>query len=116
MFATDARIDLCNTLMATDRMWEATIDMLTDAVYIFGTDKRLKKINRAGAALERANRSFLIGRRCCDMLWGLDGIGCMVDRAMTNGAEVEVELDASNKAKRPLLVRVIPQTPEQQET
>jgi hypothetical protein len=27
---------------------EATIDMLTDAIYIFGMDKRLKKINRGG--------------------------------------------------------------------
>jgi PAS domain S-box-containing protein len=113
MSSTEAHIKLCNTLMAADRMWEATIDMLTDAVYIFGTDKRLKKINRAGEALERANRSFLIGRRCCDMLWGLDGASCMVDRAMGNGAELEVELDETNKAKRPLLVRVIPQTGDQ---
>lgn len=100
--------------MAADRMWEATIDMLTDAVYIFGSDKRLKKINRAGEALERANRSFLIGRRCCDMLWGLDGVSCMVDRAMSNGAEVEVELDETNKARRPLQVRVIPQKGDQE--
>ena len=33
----------------------------------------------------------------------------MVDRAMSNGAEVDVELDSSNKAHRPLQVRVIPQ-------
>lgn len=79
MSATDAHIKLCNTLMAADRMWEATIDMLTDAVYIFGTDKRLRKINRGGETLERANRSFFIGRRCCDMLWGLDAAGCMVE-------------------------------------
>jgi len=115
MSATDAHIKLCNTLMAADRMWEATIDMLTDAVYIFGTDKRLKKINRGGETLERANRTFLIGRRCCDMLWGLDAAGCMVDRAMTNGAEVEVELDESNKAKRPLQVRVVPQSRDHQQ-
>lgn len=115
MSATDAHVKLCNTLMAADRMWEATIDMLTDAIYIFGTDKRLKKINRGGETLERANRSFLIGRRCCDMLWGLDAAGCMVDRAMTNGAEVEVELDESNKAKRPLQVRVVPQSRDHQQ-
>lgn len=115
MSATDAHLKLCNTLMAADRMWEATIDMLTDAVYIFGNDRRLKKINRGGETLERANRSFLIGRRCCDMLWGLDAAGCMVDRAMTNGAEVEVELDESNKAKRPLRVRVVPQSRDQEQ-
>jgi len=109
MSSNDAHVNLYNTLMAADRMWEATVDTLTDAVYIFGPDKRLKKINRAGEALERAKRSFLIGRRCCDMLWRLDGAGCMVDRAIANGAEIEVELDATNKAERPLQVRVVPQ-------
>src|SRR6266478_10008563 len=115
MSSTDAHIKLCNSLMAADRMWEATIDTLTDAVYIFGPDKRLKKINRAGEALELAARSFLAGRRCCDILWGLEATGCMVDRAISNGAEVEVELPSENKAQRPLLVRVIPQNKDQQQ-
>ena len=101
--------------MAADRMWEATIDTLPDAVYIFGPDKRLKRINRAGESLEQAARSFLAGRRCCDMLWGLEDTGCMVDRAISSGAEVEVELPSGNKAQRPLLVRVIPQRKDQQE-
>jgi len=109
MSSTEAHRNLCNTLMAADRVWEATVDALTDAVYIFGPDKRLKKINRAGELLERAGRSFLVGRRCCDMLWRLEGTSCMVDRAIANGVEVDVELDESNKAERPLQVRVIPQ-------
>ena len=115
MSSAEAHIKLCNTLMAADRMWEATIDTLPDAVYIFGPDKRLKKINRAGETLEQAARSFLAGRRCCDMLWGLEGNGCMVDRAISSGAEVEVELPSENKAQRPLLVRVIPQNKDQQQ-
>src|ERR1700704_5333559 len=115
MSSTDAHIQLCNSLMAADRVWEATIDTLTDAVYIFGSDKRLKKINRAGEGLELATRSFLAGRRCCDMLWGLEETGCMVDRAISSGAEVEVELDSGNKAQRPLLVRVVPQNRDQQQ-
>src|SRR5438067_6963910 len=114
MSSTEAHIKLVNTLMASDRMWEATIDSLPDAVYIFGADKRLKKINRAGEALEQARRAFLSGRRCCDMLWGLAGVSCMVDRAMSNGAALEVEIPAENKAQRPLLVRVVPQTGDQQ--
>src|SRR6266481_2117075 len=108
MSSTEAHIKLCNSLMAADRMWETTYDVLRDAIYIFGPDKRLKKINRAGESLEQAARSFLAGRRCCDMLWGLEETGCMVDRAIANGAEVEVELASENKAQRPLLVRVIP--------
>src|SRR5258707_12272743 len=115
MNSSEAHIQLCNSLMATDRMWEATIDTLPDAVYIFGPDKRLKKINRAGEGLELAARSFLAGRRCCDMLWGLEESGCMVDRAIASGAEVEVELSSGNKAQRPLLVRVIPQNKHQQQ-
>src|SRR6266498_3377203 len=59
MSSNQAHINLRNSLMAADRMWEATVDTLTDAVYIFGPDKRLKKINRAGESLERAHRSFL---------------------------------------------------------
>lgn len=115
MSSTDAHIKLCNSLMAADRMWEATIDTLPDAVYIFGPDKRLKKINRAGESLEQAARPFLAGRRCCDMLWGLEETGCMVDRAISSGAAVEVELPAGNKAQRPLLVRVVPQNRDQQQ-
>src|SRR6266436_4442391 len=108
MNPTDPHVELCNTLMAANRMWEVTIDTLPDAVYIFGSDKRLSKINRAGEALEKASRSFLAGRHCCDMLWGLEDTACMVDRAMANGAAVEVEISAGNKSQRPLLVRVIP--------
>ena len=114
MNSSEAHIQLCNSLMATDRMWEATIDTLPDAVYIFGTDRRLKKINRAAEALEQAARTFLAGRRCCDMLWGVDGSDCMVDRAIAGGGAVEVELPAGNKSSRPLLVRVVPTSKQQQ--
>jgi PAS domain S-box-containing protein len=114
MGSAETHIQLCNTLMAADRMWEATVDSLSDAVYIFGPDKRLKKINWAGERLEQATRSFLSGRRCCDMLWGVGGTGCMVDRAIASGMAIEVELPAENKVPRPLLVRVIPQNNDQQ--
>ncbi|HYR75613.1 MAG TPA: ATP-binding protein [Pyrinomonadaceae bacterium] len=108
MSSVEAHIELCNSLMAANRMWEVTIDTLPDAVYIFGPDKRLSRINRAGETLERATRSFLTRRSCCDMLWGVEGTSCMVDRAVANGAAVEVELSAGNKSQRSLLVRVIP--------
>ncbi|MFN2577433.1 MAG: ATP-binding protein [Pyrinomonadaceae bacterium] len=115
MTSTEAHINLCNSLVAAERVWEATVDALTDAVYIFGPDKRLTRINQTAEFLERANRSFLIGRRCCDMLWRFEGASCMVDRAMSNGAEIDVELDSSNKARRPLQVRVIPQKSDAQQ-
>src|SRR5260370_9594845 len=102
MSSSESYIQLCNSLMATDRMWATTIDTLPDAVYIFGTDKRLKKINRAAEMLEQAARTFLSGRRCCDMLWGLEGSDCMVDRAIASDESVEVELPSGNKFAVPL--------------
>jgi PAS domain S-box-containing protein len=108
-----AQTALCNKLMASDRMWAATVDTLPDAVYMFSSDKRLTRINRAGETLEQAGRSFLVGRRCCDMLWGLEGSECMVDRALANGKPVEVEIPEGGKVPRPLLVRVIPLNPRQ---
>ena len=115
MNSVETSNQLVNALMATDRMWETTIDALPDAVYIFGVDRRLKKINRAGEATEQATRGFLAGRRCCDMIWGLQGSECMVDRSIMSGRAVEVEIPPDNKAQRPLLVRVLPRNREQQE-
>ena len=115
MSSTEPQNQLVSVLMTTDRMWETTIDTLPDAVYIFGPDRLLKKINRAGEALEQEARSFLAGRRCCDMLWGLEDSDCMVDRAVTTNTAIEVEIHSGNKSMRPLLVRVIPRDKEQQE-
>ena len=109
MSSTEGHLEICNALLAANSRLEATVDTLPDAVYIFGPDNRLVKVNRAGEALEKAKRSFLTGRRCCDMLWGVDGDGCMVDRALVNRATVEVELSAGDKSPRRLLVRVIPE-------
>src|SRR5437867_5649616 len=115
MNSVESSNQLVNALMATDRMWETTIDALPDAVYIFGPDRLLKKINRAGEALEQEARSFLAGRRCCDMLWGLEDSDCMVDRAVTTNTAIEVEIHSGNKSMRPLLVRVIPRNQIQQQ-
>lgn len=103
-----AQVALCNKLMASERVWEVTMDKLPDAVYMFAADRRLTRINQTGEALEQAARSFLIGRQCCDMLWGLKGSECMVDRALANGKPVEVEIPAGGKVPRPLLVRCVP--------
>jgi len=109
-----AQAALCNKLIASERMWEATVDSLPDAVYMFDQQKRLKRINSVGESLEQAARSFLAGRRCCEMLWSLKDSECMVDRALSNGKPVEVEIPAGNKVARPLYVSVIPFNARQQ--
>ena len=48
-------------------------DVTSDAVYVFGNDRQLVKMNRAADLIESAQRLFLIGRRCCEMFW--HGVG-----------------------------------------
>lgn len=114
MSSADAHIQLVNALVANDHMWEATMDALPDAVYIFSSDKRLKKINHAGEALERAARGFLTSRNCCEMFWGLKGSDCIVDRAVSNRTAVKVEIPAGHKVSHPLLVHVVPMSKQRQ--
>jgi PAS domain S-box-containing protein len=84
------------------------IDAGTDAVYVFGEDRRLMRLNHAAERLESAQRLFLIGRRCCEMFWHVDDGKCMVDRALERSTPVEVEIPLQSDANRTLLVRVSP--------
>jgi PAS domain S-box-containing protein len=104
----DAQTALCSKYAASEQVWEAMIDAGTDAVYVFGDDRRLMRMNHAAERLESAQRLFLTGRRCCEMFWHVDDGKCMVDRALERSTPVEVEIPLQSDANRTLLVRVIP--------
>src|SRR3954467_1987670 len=104
----DAQTALCSKYAASEQIWESMIDAGTDAVYVFGEDRRLMRMNHAAERLESAQRLFLIGRRCCEMFWHVDDGKCMVDRALERSTPVEVEIPLQRDANRTLLVRVIP--------
>ena len=104
----DAQTALCSKYAASEQVWEAMIDAGTDAIYVFGEDRRLMRLNHAAERLESAQRLFLIGRRCCEMFWHVDDGKCMVDRALERSTPVEVEIPLQSDANRTLLVRVIP--------
>jgi PAS domain S-box-containing protein len=104
----DAQTALCSKYAASEQVWEAMIDAGSDAVYVFGDDRRLMRMNQAAERLESAQRLFLMGRRCCEMFWHVDDGKCMVDRAIERSTPVEVEIPLQSDASRTLLVRVIP--------
>jgi PAS domain S-box-containing protein len=104
----EAQTALCAKYAASEQIWEAMIDAGSDAVYVFGNDRRLMRMNQAAERLESAQRLFLTGRRCCEMFWHVDDGKCMVDRALERSTPVEVEIPLQRDANRTLLVRVIP--------
>src|SRR3954468_25070337 len=104
----EAQTALSSKYAASEKIWEAMIDAGTDAVYVFGEDRRLMRMNQAAERLESAQRLFLMGRRCCEMFWHVDDGKCMVDRALERSTPVEVEIPMASDSNRTLLVRVIP--------
>ena len=87
----------------------AALDALPDAFYLFDARKTLSRTNRAGAQLENAAEAALTGRRCCEMFWRVEGASeCLVERALTSGEKVEVEILAGERLDRAMLVTVIP--------
>jgi PAS domain S-box-containing protein len=87
----------------------AAFAALPDAFYLFDVEKRLSKTNRAGALLENTAAEALLGRRCCDMFWRVEGASeCLIERALASGERVEVEILAGECADRPTLVTVVP--------
>jgi PAS domain S-box-containing protein len=104
---------VCNRLppAQTDstEVLSAAFAALPDAFYLFDAERRLSRINGAGARLENSAGENLLGLRCCEMFWRVEGAEeCLVERALAGGEKVEVELLAGEKADRPTLLIVVP--------
>ena len=48
--------------------WETTFDAMSDGIFIFDRGGELKRVNRAGAAMEALHPRLLLGRQCCAIL------------------------------------------------
>ncbi len=106
---TDTRPDCLPHAAADDpaALLGAAFDALPDAFYLFDSERRLSRANRAGHLLE--NGASLRGRRCCEMFWRAEGAAeCLVERAAASGEKVEVEVLAGPNCDRPTLVTVVP--------
>jgi PAS domain S-box-containing protein len=93
------------------RTWETTFDAMSDGIFIFSNERRLVRVNRAGAALEAAEPQELLGRRCCDTLRAARGEGCIVERATAERRAVTLEY-TPERLGRTLLVTAEPVTEE----
>jgi PAS domain S-box-containing protein len=93
----------------TASVLSAALFALPDAFYLFDAQKHLSRTNCAGALLENAEAAALLGRRCCEMFWRVEGAPeCLVERALAGGEKVEVEILAGERGERPTLMIVVP--------
>ncbi len=88
--------------------WETTFDAMSDGIFIFDRSGELKRVNRAGAAMEAVHPRLLLGRQCCDILrTSEEDETCVVEEALETGRSVTIEI-TPNRLNRPLLVSVEP--------
>jgi PAS domain S-box-containing protein len=86
--------------------WETTFDAMSDGIFIFDRAGELKRVNRAGAAMEALHPRLLLGRQCCDILrTSEEAEACVVENALESGRSVTIEITPS-RLNRPLLVSV----------
>src|SRR6201988_3451266 len=87
---------------------ETTFDAMSDGIFIFDRADELKRVNRAGAAMEAVHPRLLLGRQCCDILrTSEEDETCVVENALETGRSVTIEI-TPNRLNRPLLVSVEP--------
>src|SRR6185503_15146192 len=88
--------------------WEATFDAMSDGIFIFDRAGELKRVNRAGAAMEALHPRLLLGRQCCAILrTSEEDQACVVENALETCRSVTIEITPT-RLKRPLLVSVEP--------
>src|ERR1044072_82378 len=97
------------------RTWETTFDAMSDGIFIFSNERRLMRVNRAGAGVESAGPYELLGRRCCDILRAARGAlvragrgeACVVGRATAGRLPLTTESTPEARG-RTLLVTAEP--------
>jgi PAS domain S-box-containing protein len=81
---------------------------MSDGIFIFDRSGELKRVNRAGAALEAVHPRLLLGRKCCDILrTSKEEETCVVENALETCRSVTIEI-TPERLNRPLLVSVEP--------
>ncbi len=103
-----AQAELFEMVARGKQEWETTFDTMSDGIFIFDKTGLLKRVNRAGAALEHLHPRALLGRKCCDILQTTDdNVACVVEKAIETRQSVMIEITPT-ALNRPLLVSVEP--------
>ena len=88
--------------------WETTFDAMSDGIFIFDGNGELKRVNRAGAAMEALHPKLLLGKSCCDILrTSEEDEACVVEKALETHRSVTIEITPT-RLNRPLLVTIEP--------
>ncbi|HEU4598005.1 MAG TPA: GAF domain-containing protein [Pyrinomonadaceae bacterium] len=102
-----AQAELFEMVERAKRTWEVTFDAMSDGIFIFDNDRRLLRVNRAGAEMESVAPRELLGRRCCEILRAGRGEGCIIERASAEGRSITLEYTPQQLGV-PLLVTAEP--------
>jgi PAS domain S-box-containing protein len=100
-----AQAELFEMVAQAKMQWESTFDAMSDGIFIFDGDGRLVRVNRAGAAMDKAPPETLLGRKCCDILRTADGTACIVEQALRQSVSINAEIVPVH-LDRPVLVTV----------
>ena len=103
-----AQAELFEMVTKAKSEWETTFDSMSDGIFIFDRAGRLKRVNRAGAAMEDSHPRSLLGRKCCDILRATaSDSACAVEKAIAEGRSVTIEV-TPDRLDRPILVSIEP--------
>jgi PAS domain S-box-containing protein len=102
-----AQAELFEMTGRAKKEWETTFNAMSDGIFIFDNSGQLIRVNRAGAAMEDTWPHLMLGRRCCDILRTSEGNECIVEKTISEGSSVTLEI-VPERFNRPLLVTVEP--------
>jgi PAS domain S-box-containing protein len=103
-----AQAELFEMVAKAKTEWETTFDAMSDGIFIFDRSGRLKRVNRAGAAMEESHPRDLLGMKCCDILrTTAQDTSCVVEKAIAESRSVTIEV-TPDRLNRPILVSIEP--------
>ena len=103
-----AQAELFEMVAKAKSEWETTFDSMSDGIFIFDRSGRLKRVNRAGAAMENSDPRTLLGIQCCDILrTSSENQTCVVEKAIAEGRSLIIEV-VPTRLNRPILVSIEP--------
>jgi PAS domain S-box-containing protein len=100
-----AQAELFEMVAQAKKQWESTFDAMSDGIFIFDGEGHLVRVNRAGAAMDKAPPESLLGRKCCDILQTQNGAACIVEQALRDSVSINMEIVPVHM-NRPVLVTV----------
>lgn len=111
-----AQAELFEMVARAKKEWESTFDAMSDGIFIFDQTGKLVRVNRAGAAMDKAHPESLLGQQCCDILrTSFDGAACIVEQALRQSGSINLEI-VPQHLDRPVLVTVEPVLDERGQT